>query len=90
MEPHEFRLMADRVRKAEGAMTARNTVPDRAFCKSLYVVAAMKAGEPFTRENVRAIRPGYGLALAELPSVLGRRAARDIVRGEPVARELLV
>jgi N-acetylneuraminate synthase len=38
-------------------------------------------GEPFTRDNVRSIRPGYGLAPKHLPKILGRRATRAITRG---------
>ncbi len=60
-----------------------------AFRRSLYLVRDVKAGEAFTRENVRAIRPGFGLAPKHLEHVLGRRASRDATRGTPLAWDLL-
>lgn len=59
------------------------------FRRSLYVTAAVKAGQPLTRANVRSIRPGNGLAPAHLDAVLGRTAARDLERGEPLAWDML-
>jgi pseudaminic acid synthase len=52
-----------------------------AFRRSLYVVRDMRAGEAFTKENVRAIRPGHGLPPKNLESVLGLHASKDIRRG---------
>lgn len=59
------------------------------YRRSLYVVADVKAGEPFTRANIRSIRPGGGLKPKYLPDVLGARAARDIRRGEPLAIDMI-
>jgi N-acetylneuraminate synthase len=52
--------------------------------RSLYVAAAVKAGEALTAGNVRSVRPGYGLAPKHLPDILGRHAARDLKFGEPL------
>ncbi|HEY3799336.1 MAG TPA: pseudaminic acid synthase [Caulobacteraceae bacterium] len=52
--------------------------------RSLYVAAAVKAGETLTDANVRSVRPGYGLPPKHLPQVLGRKAARDLKFGEPL------
>lgn len=46
----------------------------REFFRSLFVAKDMKAGEIFTEENVRSIRPGYGLAPKYLKDILGKRA----------------
>ena len=61
----------------------------RVFRRSLFVVKDVKSGDVFTKENVRSIRPGYGLAPKYLKDVLGRRAARDIEQGTPLAWDLL-
>lgn len=59
------------------------------FRRSLYVTQGVKAGETLTRANVRSIRPGNGLAPAHLDAVLGKPAARDIARGEPLAWDMV-
>ncbi len=59
------------------------------FRRSLYVVADIAAGEVFTPDNLRSIRPGHGLAPKRLPQVLGRRAARDLKRGDPLAASMV-
>jgi N-acetylneuraminate synthase len=61
----------------------------RKFRRSLYAIGDIAAGEPLTRDNVRSIRPGFGLPPRELPSVLGRRARQAIARGTPLAWELI-
>jgi N-acetylneuraminate synthase len=62
---------------------------NRQFRRSLYVVRDVAAGTVLTREDVRSIRPGYGLPPAELAKVLGRKVARDLKRGDPLAWEML-
>ena len=49
----------------------------------------MKAGEMFTSSNVRNIRPGAGLHTRHYEEVLGKAAACDIVRGTPLAFQLI-
>ena len=62
---------------------------NRRFRRSLYAVADVAPGEPLTRANVRAIRPGHGLPPRELRKVLGRAAAVKIPRGTPLSWELV-
>ncbi len=59
------------------------------FRRSLYVVRDMRAGERFTADTVRSIRPGYGLAPKYLPDVLQKCATRDIPRGTPLNWDML-
>jgi len=59
------------------------------FRRSLYVVAPVKAGEELTRANVRSVRPGNGLPPADLDTVLGRVATRDLAFGEPLDRGMV-
>lgn len=54
------------------------------FRRSLYAVLNIRAGEPFTQENVRAIRPGLGLPPKYLERLLGKPARRDLARGTPL------
>ena len=62
---------------------------NKQFRRSLYVVRDVAAGAALTRDNVRSIRPGFGLAPKLLPDVLGRPAARNLKRGEPLAWEMV-
>ena len=60
-----------------------------AFRRSLYVTRDVKKGEMLTMENIRAIRPGFGLAPKWLDTVVGRRAAIDLAPGTPVSWDVL-
>jgi len=59
------------------------------FRRSLYVVKDMKAGEPLTRENVRAIRPGLGLPTKYLEQILNKTVKQDVKRGTAMDWDLL-
>lgn len=95
LEPHEFAAMVAAVREAEQALGRVSYEPtekereSRAFRRSLFAVQDIAAGSPFTPENLRSIRPGYGLAPKHLEKILGRRATRDIPRGTPLCWDLV-
>lgn len=95
MEPGELAALVSEVVRAWQALGSVHygaTPPEEPalrFRRSLYVVKDVKAGDVLTREHVRAIRPGLGLAPKHLDDVLGRRAAVDILKGTPVAWHLL-
>lgn len=59
------------------------------YRRSLYVTADMAAGDTFSRDNLRAIRPGLGLPPKHIDAVLGRRARAPIKRGTPLDWSLL-
>jgi pseudaminic acid synthase len=95
MEPPEMaRLVTESARawQALGRVSYGPTdaeKPSLQFRRSLYIVKALAQGDVITREHVRAIRPGLGLAPKHLDDVVGRRAAVAIARGTPLAWGLL-
>jgi len=95
LEPDEFKAMVAAIRTTEQALgrvnyeVSANEAKSRQFRRSLFVVADVKAGEPFTAENVRSIRPGHGLHTRHLGEVLGKKAKRDVERGTPLNWELV-
>ena len=95
LEPAELALLrteTERAWQALGGVVFGGTAAEKkslAFRRSLYVVKDMQPGEPFTAENVRAIRPGFGLAPKYLETVLGLRAVKSITRGTPLDWALL-
>jgi len=93
-EPHEFKEMVDAIRVTEEALgkvsyeITEKQRESRVFRRSLFVVKDIKEGEKFTEENVRSIRPGYGLHTRYLEVILGRKAKNDIAKGTPLSWDL--
>ena len=91
LEPGEFKTMTESVRMTEKALgsvsyhAGASESHSRIFRRSLFVVKDVNAGEQFTRENVRSIRPGIGLHTRYLEEILGQHAARDLERGTPLS-----
>jgi pseudaminic acid synthase len=96
LEPQEFKAMVDAIRLVEKALgkvhyeVTEQEAASRVFRRSLFVVEDMKAGDIFTEETVRSIRPGHGLPPKHLQDVLGRRATKDIKRGTPLLWDFLL
>lgn len=57
------------------------------FRRSIYAVTDIKEGHEFTEENVRVIRPGYGLKPKYYEELIGAKAKRDIERGDAIRQE---
>ena len=95
MEPKEFRRMVDDIRqveKAKGVVNygASDSEKDSiVFRRSIFVTEDIKAGELITKENVRIIRPGYGLKPKYYDQVIGKRAQIAIDRGTPLQFDML-
>jgi N-acetylneuraminate synthase len=95
LEPDEFTDMVAAIRVADRALGSIHyglTSSEHAsvvFRRSLFVVRDVKAGEPFTADNVRSIRPGYGLHTRHLDEIMGGRAAHDIAAGTPLSWALV-
>lgn len=91
LEPQEFKEMVEAIRIAEKALgqvhygLSAGEEKSRAFRRSLFVVKDMRAGECFSPDNLRSIRPGYGLHPRYLPKLIGQRASRDLARGTPLS-----
>ncbi|MGA8015815.1 MAG: pseudaminic acid synthase [Candidatus Dormiibacterota bacterium] len=94
-EPDEFAAMVRAVRETEAALGGLRYGPSEsekaslAFRRSLFVVASVAAGELFTPENLRSIRPALGLAPKHLAAVIGRRAACSIEAGTPLSWDMV-
>lgn len=97
VEPAELRLMVERIRQTERVLgTGEKTVEPveeelRAFARrSVFAIRRIAAGELFTAENIAVLRCGQcrpGLAPVEFPSLLGRRAAREVAADSSVQPE---
>ena len=88
MTVDEFKSMVTSIRNVEKALGAVNYPPDpskikgRQFSRSLYIAEDMKTGDVLTEDNLRSVRPGYGLAPKYLNECLGKRVNRDLEKGE--------
>jgi len=95
MEPDEMRALVAETKRAWqslGKITYGPTEKEKksfVFRRSLYVVQDMKAGDKFTKENLRAIRPGLGLPPKYYDIVLGKYVNKDVKRGTAVSWELV-
>ena len=58
------------------------------FRRSLYFVKALKAGEIITRDSVRSVRPGYGIAPKHLESIVGLAVTANVEIGTAVTNSL--
>lgn len=90
MNKEEFAAMVKEIRNVEAAIgtpsygTTKEEEPNKAFRRSLFIVEDCKKGDVITRENMRCIRPGYGMKPKHYEDVLGRRLLHDMKRGTPL------
>lgn len=90
MTIQEFAEMVKNVRSAKKAVEGpiyeltEKEKESTVFRRSIFAVADISAGEILTEQNIRVIRPGYGLAPKYYKSLLGNPCRRDIKRGEPL------
>lgn len=90
MLPFQFKEMCDKVRGVWEAIHASKSMSAmRQAMRSLYAVADIEKGESLTHENVRSIRPGYGLPPSRLDHVTQCIAAVDIKRGTPLSYDII-
>ena len=90
MEVEEMKEMVKRMRNVESALgkvdysLSEIMERERHFSRSLFVCRQIKAGEVFTEENIRSVRPNNGLPVKYLEEVLGRKASRDLEYAKPL------
>lgn len=95
MEPEEFREMVDNIRRIEKALgkvtydLSLKQKRTREHSRSLFVAKDMKAGEVFTPENLRSVRPACGLHTMYYEEILGKKITRDAKLGTPMSWELV-
>lgn len=95
MEPDEFKILrieSERAWQGLGCVTYGGTPAEeksRAFRRSLYVAQDMKAGDVLDAQNLRIVRPGFGLPPKFYDLALGRRVRSDAPAGTPLSWDLL-
>lgn len=96
LEPDEMKSLVDETQKAWqalGRIAYGPTQQEKASVqhrRSLYIVKDMTKGEIVTRENLKSIRPGFGLPPKFYDTLLGRTVARDVKRGTPASWDLFI
>ena len=90
LNTQEFKEMVQAVRnteKALGHIDYSVNENNRYLARSLYVVKDIKKGEPFTKNNIRSIRPSYGLAPKYYKEILEKTAKQDIPFGTALTHD---
>lgn len=95
MEADEFRQMVENIRQVERSLghinypTDPSMIKGRDYSRSLYVAQPMNKGDAITEENVRSVRPGFGLHPKFLPELIGRKVNRDLEVGDRMCWEVV-
>lgn len=95
MEPDEMRMLVEESERAWLAVgevrygPREHEVPSLQFRRSVYVSEDVRAGDEFTRENLRIVRPGLGLPPKHYDDILGRRATRDLAKGTALSWDMV-
>jgi pseudaminic acid synthase len=95
MEPSEFEQMIKNIRDVEKAMgvatleLSAKSLKNREFARSLYIVNDMAEGDVFSKENIRSIRPAFGLSPRHLNEIIGKKATKALEKGTPASWDLI-
>jgi sialic acid synthase SpsE len=95
MEPAEMEQLVVETERAWQALGQISYGPTEAekksiqFRRSIYVVKDLKPGDVLTKDNIRAIRPGFGLPTKYFEMVLGKKVSRDVKRGTALSWNIL-
>ena len=95
LDVEEFTDLVNKVRDTEKLLgkvsyeISEKVKNNRKFARSLFVVEDVQHGDTITEENVRSIRPGYGLHPKHYKDILGKKFTRNINKGEPLTLEII-
>ena len=95
MDESEFKAMVEAVRQAESAVgeetytLTEKQKAGKAFSRSLYIAEDVKAGDLITKENVRSVRPGFGMHPKFLSEILGKKFKNAYSKGTALTREYI-
>jgi len=95
MEPDEFRAMVNDIRIAERAIgivsydVSEKEKESKVFRRSIFAIKDIKRGEVLTNDNIKIIRPGFGLKPKYYKEVINKYAVQDIKRGTPIQLDLI-
>jgi pseudaminic acid synthase len=96
MEAADFKDMVDNIRMVEKALgkvnypTDPSMIKGREYCRSLYVAEDIEVGDIVTENNVRSVRPGYGLHPKFLSIVLGKKVCRQLKKGDRFSLDMVI
>jgi pseudaminic acid synthase len=94
LEPHEMKMLVEETQRAWeslGKVSYGITEKEKSslkFRRSLYITQDLNEGDILTEENVRSIRPGYGLSPKYIDKVIGKKVKRFVNRGTPVTWDI--
>jgi len=95
MEPQEFAEMVQGIRNVEKVRGGVSYKPGKAeessltFRRSIFAVKDITKGECFSKENIKVVRPGYGMQPKYYDEIIGKYAKENIKYGEPLRKELI-
>ena len=90
MDEKDFTLMVKAIRDAEDSIgnptydLTEKQLKSREHSRSLYISKEIKKGDVFSKDNIRSVRPGYGLHPKYFNEVIGKPSLKDISKGEPL------
>lgn len=93
LEPYEMEKLVEDIRNVENAMgeityeVGEKEVENLVFRRSIYVVKDIKKGEIISSDNIRVIRPGYGLHPKYYEDLMGKKSKKELKRGTPFKKE---
>ena len=90
LEPYEFKNLVQAIRETENALgkihygPTHSELNDRLYRRSIFTIKDIRKGEKFTKNNIKVIRPGHGLAPKYFNRILGKKAKKNIEEGTPL------